>query len=113
MRKLIRKVLTKYRADLADLLETSLPKLAEEMLAAGLISNAAQKTPTFDNIMREFMAGMSFKMTHTELQEYVIKFLEILNKIGGNFACVSNVLRNEWTKIIKEELKVEINFTID
>ena len=65
MRKVIKQVLTKYRADLADLLETSLAKLAEEMLAARLISDVTQKTPTFDNIIREFMAGMSFKMTHT------------------------------------------------
>ena len=88
MRKVIKQVLTKYHVDLANLLEGSLAKLAEEMLAARLISNAAQKTPTFDNIIREFMAGMSFKINHIELQEYVIKFLEILNKIGGNFACV-------------------------
>ena len=65
MREVIKQVLTKYRADLANLLGTSLAKLAEEMLAARLISDAAQKTPTFDNIIREFMAGMSFKMTHT------------------------------------------------
>ena len=113
MRKLIRKVLTKYHAALADLLKGSLAKLADEMFAAELISSEAQKTPTFDNIIGEFMAGMSFIMTHTELQEYVVKFLEILKKIGGSFARASNVLQKEWTKIIKEELKVDINFTIN
>ena len=65
MREVIKQVLTKYLADLANLLGTSLAKLAEEMLAARLISDVTQKTPTFDNIIREFMAGMSFKMTHT------------------------------------------------
>ena len=83
------------------------------MLAAELISSKAQETPTFDIIIGEFMAGMSFIMTRTELQEYVVKFLEILNKIGGNFVRVTNVLQNEWTEIIKKELKVEINFTIN
>ena len=111
LRKLIRKVLTKYRAALADLLKNSLAKLADEMLAAELIGSEAQETPTFDNIIGEFMAGMSFIMTHTELQEYVVKFLEILNKIGANFARAANVLQKEWTEIIKKELKVEINFT--
>ena len=111
LRKLIRKVLTKYHAALADLLKSSLAKLADEMLAAELISSVAQETPTFDNIIGEFMAGMSFVMTCIELQEYVVKFLEILKKIGANFARAANVLQNEWTEIIKKELKLEIKFT--
>ena len=111
LRKLIWKVLRKYHAALADLLKSSLVKLANEMFAAELISSGAQETPTFDNIIGEFKAGMNFMMTHTELQEYVVKFLEILKNMGGSFARASNVLQKELTKLIKEELKVEMNFT--
>ena len=113
MKKLMKKVLTKNHAALTDLPKTSLAKLAEEMFSAGLINREVQRAPTLDDIIGEFEAGMSFITAHTELQEYVVKFLEILNNMGGSFARAANVLRSEWTEIIKKELKVEINFTID
>lgn len=111
MKKLMKKVLTKNYAALTDLPKTSLVKLAEEMFAVGLINREVQRAPTLDDIIGEFQAGMSFIMTCIELEEYVMKFLEILNKIGGSFARAANVLQKEWTEIIKKELKVEINFT--
>ena len=113
MKKLMKKVLTKNYAALTDLPKTSLVKLAEEMFSAGLINREVQRAPTFDDIIGEFEAGMSFKKDHTQLQEYAKMFLSILNDMGGSFACASDVLRNEWTEIVKRELKVDINFTLD
>ena len=65
------------------------------MFAVGLISSGVQRTATFDDIMEEFQAGMNFKKSPTELQEYFSKFLTSLNKVGGSFAAASNVLQDE------------------
>ena len=113
MKKLMKKVLTKNHAALTDLPKTSLVKLAEEMFSAGLINREVQRAPTLNDIIGEFQAGMSFKKDHTQLQEYAKMFLSVLNDMGGSFACASDVLRNEWTEIIKRELKVDINFTLN
>ena len=104
MKRMIKKVLTENYADLTSLPKMSLPKLAAEMLAVGLISSGVQRTATFDDIMEEFQAGMNFKRSPTELQEYFSKFLTSLNKVGGSFAAASSVLQDEWTKAIRREL---------
>ena len=52
---------------------------------------------------------MSFKKSLSELQEYLIKFISSLTKVGGRFATLSSVLQDEWTKIIRTELKVELD----
>ena len=38
---------------------------------------------------------MSFKRSLSELQEYLIKFISSLNKIGGCFAALGSVLQDE------------------
>ena len=110
MKRMIKKVLTENYADLTSLPKMSLPKLAAEMLAVGLISSGVQRTATFDDIMEEFQAGMNFKRSPTELQEYFSKFLTSLNKVGGSFAAASSVLQDEWTKAIRRELGFELDF---
>ena len=109
MRRLIRNVLTKNHADLVGLPEVSLPSLAAEMYSVGLISTGVQKTPTFDGIIKEFLAKMNFKRHHTQLQEDLKKFLKCFNEVGGSFADAASVLRDEWTDIIREKLNIEFN----
>ena len=82
------------------------------MFAVGLISSGVRKKPTFDDISNKFLAGMSFKRSHTDIQEYAKQFLRCLNKVGGSFAAASSVLQDDWTLTINKELKVEINFLI-
>ena len=111
VRKLIRKVLAKNYAALEELSIRSLPHLAEELFATGLISRKVVEGPTFDGIISEFMAGISFKTSLNELQEYLSIFLISLNKLGGSYAAASRVLQNEWTEITKRELNIELHFT--
>ena len=113
LRRLMRKVLTENCAALEDLPKASLPKLAAEMFAVGLISSGVRKKPKFDDISNEFLAGMSFKRSHIDIQEYAKNFLRCLNKVGGSFAAAAKVLQDDWTLTISKELKVEINFLID
>ena len=109
MRRLIRHVLTIKHAALVGLPEASLPSLVAEMYSVGLVSIGVQKKPTFDGIIGEFLAGMDFQSSHTDLQEYLGKFLSCFNKVGGSFAAASRVLQNEWTDIIRKELNVDLN----
>ena len=82
------------------------------MFAAGLISDDVQKKPTYINIIGDFLTGINSVnlKSYTELQEYIKKFLMILNNLGGDCAHVSNTLQVEWTEIIKRELHIELNF---
>ena len=112
MRRLIRKILTNNDAALVSLPKASLPSLAAEMYSVGLISIGVKKKPKFDAIIGEFVAKMSFKRTHTELEEDLRKFLKSFNKVGGSFADAASVLRDEWTDIIRKELNIKFNLNI-
>ena len=109
MRRLIRHVLTMKHAALVGLPKSSLPCLAAEMYCVGLVSIGVKETPTFDAIIGEFLAGMDFQSSHTDLQKDLVKFLSCFNKVGGSFATASKVLRNEWTDIMRKELNIELN----
>lgn len=109
MRKLVRKVLNKNHALLVDLPVASLPDLASKMLSAGLISTGVHKAPTFDDIIYEFIARINFRKDHTKLQEDLGKFLACFNEVGGTYAVASDLLQDEWTNTIKQELNLEIN----
>ena len=109
MRKLVRRVLNENHALLVDLPVASLPSLAAKMLTAGLISTGVHKAPTFDGIIYEFTAKMNFKRNHTRLREDLKKFLSCFNEVGGSFADAAEVLRDDWTDIIRKELNIELN----
>ena len=81
------------------------------MFAVGLISNDVLKKPTYSDIMGDFLTRINFIKNHTELQEH--KFLMILSNLGGQCVHVSNTLQVEWTKIIKRELHIELNFMVN
>ena len=101
------RVLKKHYAALINLPKDSLKDLADELYSARLISTKVRRTPTFDNIIKEFEAGLIFKRSLAELQEYLIKFLTSLKKVGGSFAAASSLLQDDLTKTIRRELKVE------
>ena len=109
MRILIMRVLNKHYTALTNLPKIFFEDVAAELYSVGLVSTGIQRTPTFDNIIKEFEAGMSFKRSLTELQEYLIKFLTSLKKVGGSFATLASVLQDEWTKTIRRELKFELD----
>lgn len=109
MRILIMRVLNKHYTALTNLPKIFFEDVAAELYSVGLVSTGIQRTPTFDNIIKEFEAGMSFKRSLTELQEYLIKFLTSLKKVGGSFAALASVLQDEWTKTIRRELKFELD----
>ena len=107
MKILIMKILNKHYVPLINLPKTCFEEVAAELYSPGLISKftiGILKVPTFNNIIKEFEAGMSFKRSLSELQEYLIKFITSLTKVCGRFATLSSVLQDEWTKIIRREL---------
>ena len=62
-RRLIEGALIKRYAQLIDSSRLCLPSLVSKMFAAGLISNEVQQSSSFNVIIDEFKAGMSFITT--------------------------------------------------
>ena len=83
------------------------------MFEVGLINDDVLKKPTYHDIIGDFLTRINFMKNHTELQEYIKKFLMILNNLGDDCIHVSNILQVEWTEIITRELHIELNFMVD
>ena len=108
LRHVIRNVLVKHYTSLHEISRSCLLSLAAQMYAADLISSAVHQSPSFDSIIDEYKAGLSFMSTLPEIVHYCVKFLSILTKIGGPCARASQVIRELWIKDCKAECGVEL-----
>lgn len=85
------------------------PSVATEMYSVGLISEAVKDAPTYDSMIREFVAGMNSKRTVSKLEEHCQLFLESLSSQGGPVNAEAKVLAEDW----KEEVtKLDISFNV-
>ena len=78
------------------------------MYAAGLISYAVRQSPSFDNIIAKYKAGLSFKRSLSEIVHHCVKFLSILTKIGDHCAIASQALQHDLIKDCKAECVIEL-----
>ena len=96
MRRLIEGALTKRHAQLIDSSRRCLPSLASKMFAASLISNEVQRSPSFNGIIDEFKAGMSYITEQSELEDHCIKFLRACTDERGAIAKAARTLQKDW-----------------
>ena len=107
-------VKSKY-ATLKGALEGSMESFAGEMYQADLINGEAMKSHKYDVIMSQFISGMDFKHTISELQEYCQHFTDVLEKLGGAAKMAANEFTKEWTTLIPQQqclvVKSEVTVT--
>ena len=85
------------------------PSVSTEMYSLGLISEAVKDAPTYDSMIREFVAGMNSKRTVSKLEKHCQLFLGSLSSQGGPVNDEAKVLAEDW----KEEVtKLGISFNV-
>ena len=82
------------------------------MYTARLINKEVQRSPSFDSIIGEFLSGMHFMRSHTQVEDHLIKFLSVFTELGGGFAIAGNVLKEDWIKLVRTECGLELQLTI-
>ena len=84
-------------------LEGSMESFAGEMYQADLINREAMKSHKYDVIMSQFISGMDFKHTISELQEHCLLFTGVLEKLGGAAKMAANEFTQEWTTLVPQQ----------
>ena len=112
VRKIIQDVLTKYHADLDDLLKASIKSIAVDMYSHGLISGPTKDAANFNDMMREFKSGMSFIHDGQKLVKRCQLFLQSLAKQEGPQKDAASSIAEEWTDNINKKLNINIEFHI-
>ena len=90
-------------ATLKGALEGSMESFAGEMYQADLINREAMKSRNYDVIMSQFISGMDFKHTISELQEHCQLFTDVLEKLGGSAKMASSEFIQEWTTLVPQQ----------
>ena len=99
----IKGVLTKNQVDLKEAFDLSLSNVADELVQVGIISKSVHKSPTYDNIIRSFVAGLTFIQKQSDLKKECDTFLSALSNIGGPVAHAAGMLRREWDQVMHED----------
>ena len=96
-------VLTSKYDKLRQVLDGSMPDIANKMLEKGLISEPVKKTGTFDAIIQSFRSGCGFITDTTTLDKYVSDFFYVLQNVGGPPAMAGLTLEAELKESVEKE----------
>ena len=102
-KKAMRDSITLRYATLRNTLEGSMESFAENMYQAGLINREALRSRKYDIIMEQFISGMSYKHSISEIQKHCQLFADALEELGGPVEMASNELTREWTTLIPQQ----------
>jgi hypothetical protein len=78
--------------------EINLIALAAQLFELGLVTAPVRDDPSYDNIIKDFLSGLSYKTTPDEVSRHCEAFLKGFREIGGPFKSASNSLRDDWKK---------------
>ena len=107
-----KEILKKHFAKLGTLLHHELlQKVTQRMFAAGLVSQAVNNSPDYNNLMGEYFVVLELCNDHSKFMEYCRTFVRILCDQGGPLKVISEVITGDWNKEIKEQLHVNLDFT--
>ena len=90
-------------ATLKGALEGSMESFAGEMYQADLINREAMKSHNYDVIMGQFISGMNFIHSISELQEHCQVFVDVLEKMGGAAKITSSEFTKEWNALSSQQ----------
>ena len=95
IRELVSKCLKSNRKDLnlRELLKLSNESFYQRMKDSGCVSENTKENVCYDDIMQQYIAGLACQKTIEELEDYLNKFLCVLEKLEGPIAKVGEVLR--------------------
>ena len=95
MRSYVKEVFTQNFERLQNTSRYSINSLADKMFTNSLISEDVHRSPTFQNIFDEFIAGMEVTITINELKDHCVKFITACTNVGGPIAKAADILQKD------------------
>ena len=92
----IKDVLMKNQVSLKEAFRLSLQSISDQLLQAGIISQDIHRSPSYDDIIGSFLAGLTFIRRQSELNKECDTFLTALSNVGGPVARAAGMLREDW-----------------
>ena len=93
--------MTDHQVALHDVFQGSIVSISNGLLQAGIITHDVLKSPSYNTIIDQFVAGMNFIDTQKDLVEHCKKFITALTNVGGPVKAAALMIQQEWTDILK------------
>ena len=110
MKRIIHGVLDKRYDDLCQLLSSTMEPLADKLFSVALISKSVHSTPTYNSIMSEVKAKMSFMSDPVKVFDHCTLFLWVISELGSPQRYAALSLAEEMSVAIEKDLKTRIDF---
>lgn len=110
MKRIIHGVLDKRYDDLCQLLSSTMEPLADKLFSVTLISKSVHSTPTYNSIMSEVKAKMSFMSDPVKVVNHCTLFLAVISELGSPQKYAAFSLAEEMSVAIEKDLKTKIDF---
>ena len=81
----------------------SLGSISDQLLQVDIITQEIHRSPSYDDIIGSFLAGITFIDNLDEVKGQCDKFLSALSNVGGPVAFAVNMLRREWDQVMHED----------
>ena len=112
--KLLQKVLQDHHQLLSQVLHFSLDSLAGDMFSKGLISESTKNSPTYDDIMNNFIARMNEQNNAAQLEEFCQLLLACISKQNGASSQeVAKMLSKQWQEVALKHCGISLSFNTD
>ena len=92
----IKDVLVKNQVSLKEAFRLSLQSISDQLLQVGIISQDIHRSPSYDDIIGSFLAGLTFIRRQSKLKERCNTFIAALSNVGGPVADAVDMLKEEW-----------------
>uniref|UniRef100_A0A1X7T8Y9 Uncharacterized protein n=1 Tax=Amphimedon queenslandica TaxID=400682 RepID=A0A1X7T8Y9_AMPQE len=101
IKKKLGDVLQSRQVAFNNIFDLSMGSIANEFYQVGIITQDVHRSPTYDTIIRYFLASISIIGTQSEIEKECGKFLTALCNVGGPVARAADVLKEDWEQAMK------------
>ena len=106
----IKTVLDKNYTTLKNASKYGLPMISAQLFSTGIITREAKENMNFDEIMHEVRAHLDLLDEVQEIKTFCDQFLIAMASEGGPASPAAGKLAQQWTKQLKDNLDMEIEF---
>ena len=101
-KKSVKDSITSKYATLREALRGPMELFSQCMFQAHLIDRETMRGLNYDDIIGQFLSGMEFIHSKSELQEHCRLFIDVLEKLGGAAKMASSEFTKEWNTLLSQ-----------
>ena len=107
LRRTLKETVNDRYTKLEGVVENSLEGFAALLFQERVVTRSVLKSASYNKIINEFFAGMSFLQSVGAIEEHCLKLLHALEDVGGPATAASSELHSAWTRVIREKFHLE------